>query len=202
LVRNRISVPHRNPAKTAKEHNMIGQIKSLREFFEIELHYAYDCEQKLVNKGLPAMIESASSRELRSALEHHLGETRGHVAGLERVFSILGVKADTKDNDIIDEMMKAAKDSAAHIEDSPLRDTALIVNGNQVEHYEIALYGSPISFARQLELREAVAPFERILAEEKAADAKLTQIAESARASERRAWRAWAACPFGIEQAI
>jgi ferritin-like metal-binding protein YciE len=159
---------------------MIGKIKGLRELFEIELQYAYDCEQKLVNKGLPTMIESASAPELRNALEHHLGETRGHVAGLERVFSTLGAKPDTKSNDIIGEMMKAAKDSTAHIADSPLRDAALIVNGNQVEHYEIALYGSLISFARRLGLTEAVAPLEQILTEEKAADAKLSQIAESA----------------------
>jgi ferritin-like metal-binding protein YciE len=72
------------------------------------------------------MIESASSPELRNALEHHLGEI-----------------------------------------------------GNQVEHYEIALYGSLISFARQPGLQQAVEPLERILAEEKAADAKLTQIADS-----------------------
>ncbi|MFZ3333265.1 MAG: DUF892 family protein [Candidatus Acidiferrales bacterium] len=80
----------------------------------------YDCEEKLVNKGLPAMIESASSSELRSALEHHLGEIRGHVAALERVFAVLGAEANTKDNDIIDEMTKAAKDSAAHLEGGAL----------------------------------------------------------------------------------
>ena len=34
------------------------KIKSLRDLFEIKLRYAYDCEQKLVKKGLPTMIES------------------------------------------------------------------------------------------------------------------------------------------------
>lgn len=37
------------------------KVKSLRDLFGIELCYAYDCEQKLVKKGLPEMIESASS---------------------------------------------------------------------------------------------------------------------------------------------
>jgi ferritin-like metal-binding protein YciE len=159
--------------------NMIGKIKNLRELFEIELQYAYDGEKKLVEKGLPSMIESASSPELRAALEHHLGETRGHVARLERLFSAAGLKPDTKSNEILDDIVKAAKDSTAHIEDSPLRDAALIVNGNQVEHYEIALYGSLISFARNLGLSEATSLLEQTLAEEKAADAKLTQIGET-----------------------
>jgi ferritin-like metal-binding protein YciE len=157
---------------------MIGKIKNLRELFEVELRYAYDCEQKLANKGLPSMVDAAGSTELRTALEHHLGETRGHASRLERVFASIGAEPKTTDNEVIDEMMKAAKDSTAHIEDSPLRDTALIANGNAVEHYEIALYGTLASYARNLGLKDVVATLEQILAEEKAADAKLTQLSE------------------------
>lgn len=158
---------------------MFGNVKSLRELFEIELRYAYDCEKKLVEKGLPTMIEKASSPELRTTLEHHLGETRNQVARLERVFTSIGVEPNTKGNDILDKMMSAAKDSASNIEESSLRDAALIANGNQVEHYEIALYGSLAAFARSLGLQGAVGPLEETLNEEKKADAKLTQIGET-----------------------
>jgi ferritin-like metal-binding protein YciE len=111
---------------------MFGNVKSLRELFEIELRYAYDCEQKRVEKGLPSMIENARSPELRTALQQHLGETRNHVARLERVFGTLGVEPDTKGNDNLDEMMSAAKDSVSNIEESSVRDAALILNGNLV----------------------------------------------------------------------
>jgi ferritin-like metal-binding protein YciE len=158
---------------------MIGKVKNLRELFEIELGYAYDCEQKLVKKGLPAMIENAGSPELRNALQEHLEETRQQVRRLERVFGAIGTEPKTKDNDILDEMMSAAKDSVSNIDDSPLRDAALIVNGNLVEHYEIATYGSLVAFARNLNLHEAVGPLEDTLKEEKAADAKLTQIGQN-----------------------
>jgi ferritin-like metal-binding protein YciE len=158
---------------------MFGKVKSLRELFEIVLSYAYDCEQKLVEKGLPEMIENANSMELRTALEHHLKETRNHVTRLERVFTAIGKKPDAKGNDILDEMATAAKDSISNIDSSPLRDAALIVNGNQVEHYEIALYGSLAAFARSLGLTEAAGLLEQTLGEEKAADATLTKLAES-----------------------
>ena len=158
---------------------MIGKIKSLREFFETELRYAYDCEQKLVEKGLPAMIQNASSHELQTALKQHLEQTKAHVTRLDRVFAALGAKPDTKDNEILNEMMSAAKDSVSNFDASPLRDTALIINGNQVEHYEIALYGSLVALARNLDLQEAVNLLELTLNEEKQADAKLTQIAQS-----------------------
>jgi ferritin-like metal-binding protein YciE len=158
---------------------MLGHIKSLRELFEIELRYAYDCEQKLVEKGLPAMIEKASSPELRTALEHHLTETKNQVARLQRVFTSVGIEPDTKSNDIVDKMMSAAKDSVSNIEDPSIRDAALIMNGNIVEHYEIALYGSLVAFARSLGLQNAVGPLEETLNEEKKADAKLSQIGET-----------------------
>jgi ferritin-like metal-binding protein YciE len=158
---------------------MLGKIKTLRELFEIELRYAYDCEQKLVDKGLPTMIENASSPELQNALKQHLQETRTQVTRLDRVFVALGAEPKTKDNDIVDEMMSAAKDSVSNIDPSPLRDAALIMNGNEVEHYEIALYGSLAAIARNLGLQDAVGLLNQTLNEEKQADAKLTQIAET-----------------------
>jgi ferritin-like metal-binding protein YciE len=158
---------------------MFGNVKSLRELFEIELRYAYDCEQKLVKKGLPTMIENASSPELRDTLQSHLRETQGQIARLEQVFSSVKIEPSTKDNDILDELLNAAKDSISNIEASSLRDAALIVNGNQVEHYEIALYGSLAAFARNLGLQTAASLLEETLTEEKNADTKLTQIGES-----------------------
>jgi ferritin-like metal-binding protein YciE len=157
---------------------MFGKVKSLRELFEIGLSYAYDCEQKLVQKGLPTMIMETKSPELKSALEHHLQETVQHVARLERTFTAIGVEPNTKTNEIFDKMASAMKDSISNIEDSPLRDAALIVNGNMVEHYEIAVYGSLAAFARHLQFPEAASLLQKTLEEEKKADAKLTEIAE------------------------
>ena len=154
-------------------------IESMRDLFEVGLRYIYDCEQTLVKKGLPGMIKGATSPELRTALEQHLEETRTHVTRLEKVFSTIGTEADTEDNDIIDEMVDAAENMISDIDASPLRDAALIVSGNQVEHYEMAAYGSLVAFAKQLGLRDAAALLQQTLEEEKAADAKLTQIGES-----------------------
>jgi len=154
-------------------------INSLQELFETSLKYAYDCEQKLVKKGLPSMIEASSSAELRSAFEQHLEETRNHVSRLERVFSLIGIEAKKESNDIIDEFTDAAEDMvSATDEGTTLRDAALIKGGNEVEHYEMAIYGSLVAFAQQLGQREAAGLLEQTLNEEKAADAKLTAIGE------------------------
>lgn len=171
---------------------MLGKVKSLRELFEIELRYAYDCEKKLVEKGLPSMIENANSPQLKSGLEEHLQETRNQLARLERVFGALGIEPDTKGNEIFDKLSSAAKDSIGNIEASPLRDAALIANGNQVEHYEIALYGTLISFAKSLGLQQAIGPLTETLKEEKMADQKLTELAETVMNTKAAAQRAGA----------
>jgi ferritin-like metal-binding protein YciE len=157
---------------------MLGKLHSLRELFENGVCYAYDCETKLVEKGLPTMIEKAGSAELKRALEQHLMETRNHVVRLERVFAALGKSPDTKSNEIFDKLSSAVKDSIANIDESPLRDAAMVVNGNFVEHYEIATYGSLAAFARSLGLDQAAALLAETLEEEKKADAKLTDIGE------------------------
>ena len=67
----------------------------------------------------------------------------------------------------------------SNTEQSPLRDTGLIAAANRVEHYEIAAYGSTQAFAKTLGVNEAVSLLEATLAEEKKADEKLTELAES-----------------------
>jgi len=155
------------------------KIKDSRGLFETGLRYAYDCEQKLVKKGIPGMIKGSSSPELRSALEQHLQETRNHVTRLERVFGAIGSEPKTEDNDIVDEMVDAAENMISATEEgSPLRDAAIIVSGNFVEHYEMAAYGSLVVFAQHMGMSEVVNLLQQTLQEEKAADAKLTQIGE------------------------
>jgi len=160
------------------------KITNLRELFENGLKYAYDCEQKLAEKGIPSMIEAASSPELRNALQQHLQETTNHVKRIEKVFNIIGIEAETEDNDIIDEITDVAdKMVDATEEGSPLRDAALIVGGNLVEHYEMAAYGSLAAFAKQLGFNEAAQLLEQTLNEEKAADEKLSRLAGSINAA-------------------
>jgi len=155
------------------------KIRSLQDLFETGLKYAYDCEQKLAKKGIPSMIKAASSSELRSALEQHLQETQNHVSRLEQVFSLCGFEAKKEDNDIVDELIDAGDNMVSATEDgTPLRDAALIVSGNEVEHHEMAVYGSLVAFAQQLGHKQAATLLEQTLNEEKAADAKLTAIGE------------------------
>jgi len=58
-------------------------------------------------------------------------------------------------------------------------DACLIAAGQRAEHYEMAAYGTLVAWARAMGHDEAAELLEQTLEEEKAADQKLTSLAQS-----------------------
>jgi ferritin-like metal-binding protein YciE len=154
------------------------KIETMRDLFLEQIQDLYDAEQRLTN-ALPKMAEASTSPELRRAFESHLTETRGQVTRLERIFQEMGQEPKATTCDAMKGLIKEGDSMASDIDQSPLRDAGLIAAANRVEHYEIAAYGSARSFAHILGMDPAVSLLEATLTEEKAADQKLTRIAES-----------------------
>ena len=125
------------------------------------------------------MSGAATSADLKEAFDKHLGETKIHLSRLDTVFASLNRGSVAETMHSIRSITSEGEKLSKHIDASPLRDAALIVVGNQVEHNEIALYGSLCSLARTLGFEQAFGLLEQTLSEEKAADQKLTAIAES-----------------------
>ena len=130
-------------------------------------------------RPFPALAEAAASPELRHAFEKHLAETEGHVGRLEQIFSQMGKDPKATTCDAMKGLVKEGESIIDDIDQSPLRDAGLIAAANRVEHYEIAAYGSAKTFAQTLGLTGVVTLLAQTLQEEKMADQKLTEIAES-----------------------
>src|SRR5436305_795791 len=77
-------------------------------------------------------------------------------------------------------LLEEGEDIISEFPESPARDAALIAAAQKVEHYEISAYGSARTFAKILGQDGAAELLEETLEEEKTADEKLTEIAESA----------------------
>ena len=154
------------------------KIETMEDLFLEQVEDLYDAEKRLV-KALPKMADASTSLTLRQAFESHLLETEGHVSRLENVFRTLGQDPKGKTCDAMKGLISEGEDVVSDIDQSPLRDAGLIAAANRVEHYEIAAYGSARTFADILGLSEAAALLEQTLQEEKKADQKLTQLAES-----------------------
>ena len=154
------------------------KIETMEDLFLQQVQDLYDAEKRLV-KALPKMAEATTSVTLRQAFESHLMETEGHVSRLENIFRALGQDPKAHTCDAMKGLISEGDDVVSDIDQSPLRDAGLIAAANRVEHYEIAAYGSARTFADILGLSEAAALLDQTLEEEKKADQKLTQLAES-----------------------
>jgi ferritin-like metal-binding protein YciE len=153
-------------------------MKTLRDLFEDELRDVYDAEKQIV-KALPKMIKASGSEELSSALESHLEETRGHVERLERVFESLDMSARGKHCKGMAGILEEGANLMQEDGDESVLDAGFIAAAQRVEHYEITAYGSLMAWAKALGLKDALSLLKENEAEEKAADKKLTAIAES-----------------------
>ena len=151
---------------------------TLHDAFLDELRDAYDGEKQLT-KALPKMAKAATSPILRDAFDTHLEETRGHIERLERVMEGLGERVRGKHCDGLAGIIEEGKAAMAEDFDEATMDACLIASGQRAEHYEIAAYGTLVAWAEAMGHTDAVSLLQEILDEEKAADEKLTSIAEA-----------------------
>ena len=79
----------------------------------------------------------------------------------------------------MDGILSEAKDIISDCDNADVCDAAMLSAAQAVEHYEMTRYGSLIAFAKQLGRSDCASLLSQTLEEEKAADKKLTSIAEN-----------------------
>ena len=153
-------------------------IKTMDDLFVHTLQDIYYAEKQIV-KSLPTMIGKARDPQLQQALSDHLAETEGHVTPLEEVFRMHGAKVKAVRCPAIDGILEEADEVSGEVEDDRVLDVAIIAMAQAVEHYEITRYGTLAAWARELGRPDCAMVLEETLEEEKAADLKLTDLAET-----------------------
>lgn len=152
-------------------------VTNLRELYQTKLQQALNMEKQIVEKGLPAMIEKSSNPQLAEAFRTHLEESKQHVSRLERILDeVEGEENETKCK-VASTLISEASSDISDADNEMIRDVVLIAAGNQVEHHEIAVYGTLRTWAEVLGEPEQAELLERTLQEEKNADQLLTDLA-------------------------
>lgn len=151
---------------------------NLREALVDEIRDLYNAEKQLT-KALPKLAKASTNDELRDAFESHLEETEGHVTRLERVFELLGEKVRGKHCAGIAGIIEEGSEKLQEDMEDAVMDACIIKSAQSAEHYEIGSYGTAIAWAEALDLTEIAQLLSETLAEEKAADKKLSALAES-----------------------
>jgi ferritin-like metal-binding protein YciE len=152
------------------------KLESLHDLFVEQLQDLYSGETQLV-QALPKMASAASHDPLKQAFEHHLQETRDHVARLTDVFGELGTTPGSETCKAMKGLIAEGEDVVQAHGDPAVKDAALIAAAQRVEHYEIAAYGTVRTLADELGMGNAKDLLDQTLDEESNADKLLTKIA-------------------------
>jgi ferritin-like metal-binding protein YciE len=155
----------------------MAQAGTLHDAFIEELRDTYDAERQLT-KALPKLAKAATDPQLRQAFETHLDETQQQIERLEQVFASLDEKVKGKHCDGIAGIIEEGKSIMDEDLDDVTMDACLIAAGQRAEHYEMAAYGTLVAWAQAMGHTEAATLLQRTLDEEKAADRKLSSLAE------------------------
>jgi ferritin-like metal-binding protein YciE len=166
------------------------KLNLLRKLYVDELKDLYSAENQLI-KALPKMAKATDSEELRTAFEEHLKQTQEHASRLEKIFAALEESPKGKKCKGMEGLIEEGSEMIEEGLEPAELDAGLIAAAQRVEHYEIAGYGCVRTYANLLGETSAVSLLEKTLAEEKAADEKLTEISEqinaiAAEAEERK----------------
>jgi ferritin-like metal-binding protein YciE len=151
----------------------------LRDFFIDCLKDIYWAENALVT-ALPKMIANATSANLASTITEHLAVTKNQVVRLEKVFDLLGEKAEGKKCEAMAGLLKEGDSILEETTPGAVRDAGIIAASQKIEHYEIATYGTLNAFAKALGENDASKLLTQTLAEEKEADCLLNDVALNA----------------------
>jgi ferritin-like metal-binding protein YciE len=155
----------------------MASVASLREHLVEELNDLVNAEQQLI-EALPQMAERATHRSLRAAFKAHLGETKQHEKRATQALKQLGETASGKTCEAMKGLLEEGQELMDAADAGALRDAMMITAAQKVEHYEIATYGTVRTYASLLGEKGVARLLEQTLKQEKAADKKLTTIAE------------------------
>jgi ferritin-like metal-binding protein YciE len=150
---------------------------TLHGAFLDELRDTYDAERQLT-KALAKLAKAATSPDLRAAFETHREETLGQIERLDQVFASLDEKVSGKHCHGIAGIIEEGKSIMEEELDDTTMDACLIAAGQRAEHYEMAAYGTLVAWARAMEYADVADLLQQTLEEEKAADEKLSLLAE------------------------
>jgi ferritin-like metal-binding protein YciE len=161
---------------TGRRHGM-AEANSLRQHLVDELRDLLDAEQQLT-RALPQFARAAATPALKSAFEHHLSETKRHLDRLNQALRTLGETTTAKRCPGMRGIISEGNAMVSDTPRGPLRDAMMISGAQKAEHYEMASYGTARTYAEVLGRSDVARLLSDTLREEKAADTKLTEIAE------------------------
>ena len=155
----------------------MSKITDLRGLFLHGLKDLYYAEQQS-KKTISSMAGKASNSDLKKQLDDHASHSDTHIKRLDKVFELIGEKAEGVTCEAMDGILKESKHLMEEVSDDETRDAAIVFCAQAIDHYEITRYGSLATFAERLGFDKASNLLGETLGEEEDADERLSLLAK------------------------
>jgi ferritin-like metal-binding protein YciE len=152
------------------------KFNDFKELFIHELKDIYSAENMLL-EGLEKNARAASNSKLRHAFEEHKKETMEQKKRLDEIANMLNVKLEGATCEAMKGLIKEGEEMIEAQTDGNIKDAGLIGGAQRIEHYEIAAYGTAVTYANQLGYDDVARILKQTLEEEKKTDMLLNDIA-------------------------
>ena len=163
----------------------MSEITEPRELFIHELRDILGAEQA-VERILGQVEREIQDESLTRRLADHVGETRQHIANLERVFRQLGEEPTPGEGPSIEGLHREHQATTGKVAEQ-LRDTVAVASQVKIESYEIAAYRTLVDTARALGEIDVASVLEENLEQERAMladlEANVRRLAQGQRAT-------------------
>jgi ferritin-like metal-binding protein YciE len=150
--------------------------KTMNDLLMATMQDVYYAERQIL-KALPKLAKASENEELKNALMHHREETEGQVERLQKAFEALGKRARGKTCEAINGLVEEGDEIIEEFEQGPVRHAGIVACAQAVEHYEMARYGTIVTWAKAVGADDVARLMQETLDEEKKADATLNQLA-------------------------
>ncbi|HSH38017.1 MAG TPA: ferritin-like domain-containing protein [Chthoniobacterales bacterium] len=154
------------------------ELESLRDLYVHELKDLYSAEKQMI-RNMPKMVKAATNRQLASAFQQHLDQTKRQAERLEQILQDNGESTRGRKCEGMAGVLREGDEMVSQDAENEVRDAGLIAAAQRAEHYEIAGYGCARTYAEMLGDKKGARTLDAILREESSTDEKLTKLARS-----------------------
>ncbi|MBA3239272.1 MAG: DUF892 family protein [Parachlamydiaceae bacterium] len=166
-----------SPSAPSKNLRTLHPLGNLYEVFLSELHDLLSAENQIIDH-LPKLAAMATNQNLKTALLHHLQETKSQVTRIKKMFKLLHETPTSHMCIGMQGILKEGTELLSKAVKGPTKDACIIAAAQKVEHYEICGYGTARAHAIQLDLPEVAHLMKETFEEEVGADKSLSKLAE------------------------
>jgi len=153
------------------------KLTNIHDLLINQLRDLYDAEdQQFIH--LSKIKSAVSSMVLNDMLEYYRRELQKHLRRLERIFTIMNKDPEGKKSMAMEGLIKEAHSLIDRCTEGEVLDAGLATSIQHINHYEIAGYGTAISYAKALEKHDLATSLLETLRDRKQFDLELSNLTD------------------------